>query len=207
MTRRIPGHRGARRAAASMRYSNPFFRTSLPAAKTIGASRHPASRPVPAAGGRLPAQVLNASPVMPSLCRVAWRVSPAGANRVVSTPYGSTPLRSRVAPSATARSLRSALHAVIQAARENAARAARRASSCRSATYTSDPWRLITSGSRLPAAMLAMNPPGTTQCPCTTVAPAVRATRAAVRMPAVMARGVTARADARKLTSALSAPA
>ena len=53
--------------------------------------------------------------------------------------------------------------AVTQLARLNAVRAASRASECRSATNTSDPCRLMTSGTE-PAAAAPMTPPGTTQC-------------------------------------------
>ena len=70
-----------------------------------------------------------------------------GLKRAASTPYGTVSIRSARAPSAIARVRRSSLHAVTQPARANAARAARRAMPLRSATNTSDPCRLTTSGS------------------------------------------------------------
>ena len=50
-------------------------------------------------------------------------------------------------------------------------------------------------------------PPGTTQCPCMIVAPNCRATSRAFHHPAARARGATAQAESRRLTSARNAPA
>jgi hypothetical protein len=177
------GHRPARLAVASMRNSNPFFRTRRPAVNSSG----------------------SLGPI-PSWRRQRTRLSGSGLNRVASTPYGIVSLDSADAPRAMARSRRLSLHAVTQPALANVRPAAQRAARCRSATNTSDPWRLTTSG-KCPAAAAAMAPPGTTQWPCTSVACARRITdRAFIHAPA-SASGATAYATPRSRTSAFSAPA
>ena len=159
--RRSPGARRASCASvASIRYSNPFLRTSRPAAKTSGAS---APRPSPRAD-------------------CAARVRRRRETRRVDAVRDDFQCDPASAPSAIARRARSSLHAVTSRRAANTRRAAAPAGGVRSATNTSDPCRLTTSGSAGRAAA-AITPPGTTQCPCITVARRFCATRIALNQP------------------------
>jgi hypothetical protein len=140
---------------------------------------------------------------MPAAARVRAPASAAGRKRDASTPYGTTSSRSGAAPSLMARVARSALHAVTAPARWNTRAAAVRADAVRSATNTSEPCRLTTSGSAGRAAA-AIAPPGTTQCPCITVARRFCATRIALNHPAASASGAAIHAAGFTRTSACS---
>ena len=105
------------------------------------------------------------------------------------------------APRAIARRARSSLHAVTAPARAKTYCAAARAGPVRSATKTSDPWRLTTSGSA-GRAVAAITPPGTTQWPCITVARRFCATRIALNHPADIASGAASQAERLSFTSA-----
>ena len=141
-----------------------------------------------------------ASWLRPSSARRGCRALASGLKRAVSTPYGTTSIRSSTAPSASARRARSPLQAVDETCTPETARAATRAGLTRSATNTSDPCRLTTSGRR--ARRRLPHATGTTQCACMIVARRFCATRIALNQPAVIARGAAIHAVLRSRTSA-----
>ena len=141
---RSPARRQAGGPRAWIRYSNPFLRTSLPAANTRGYS----------------------SPIASS-ARQWWD------QRVRPESFHVDSVRHRLDPVRRCAECDRASCEVV-AARGDAAGATKHlpaaalAAPTLSATKTSDPCRLMTSGSGGAAAAVA--PPGTTQCPCMIVA-------------------------------------
>ena len=109
---------------ASIRYSKPFLRTSRPAVKISG--------------------VFAGTAIEARTARRALR------RRARTLPYprrrGRPQCARRSAPSPIARRARSSLHAVTAPARPKTRRATARAVAMRSATKTSEPCRLTTSG-------------------------------------------------------------
>ena len=114
---------GSTSGSASMRYSKPFLRTRRPAATMSGASPERAER-----------------------ARRRARAPASGLKRPTSTPYGTTSIALGRRAKRGRAAARSSLHAVMAPARRNTARASAPAGALRSATKTSEPCRLTTSG-------------------------------------------------------------